>query len=502
MSPNSVLIVGAGPTGLVLALHLSHHGIPFRLIDKNPGPGLASRAMVVHARTLELYAQLGLADEIIAQGIKGNRLHLKEDGRDVATLNFTDFGAGLSPYPFILCYPQDDHERFLVSKLAERGVNIEWNTTLKSFSQTDAHVRAVIEKSGDETLFEVEYLCGCDGARSAVRQGLELDFPGGTYSQIFYVADVKVSGGGNDDIYANLGETGLGLILPVRSTGMKRFIGTVPEELQGKATLGFSDIQPYIEKLLHVHAEEVNWFSTYHVHHRVAEHFRMGRAFLAGDAGHIHSPAGGQGMNTGIGDAINLSWKLAHVLQGRAAPTLLDTYESERLAFAKVLVASTDTAFTGLVGRGWGGRLMRTVFMPTLAPLMTRFTRVRRMLFNTISQIRIQYRHSSLSSGQSKSATCAGDRLPWIAALDNFAPLRSRDWQLHIYGAVEPELAQTATNCGLALHAFPWNTDASAAGLHPSTAYLIRPDGYIGLVLPEQNSRQLADYIGVNHLKF
>src|SRR5262245_16026486 len=278
--------------------------------------------MVVQARVLELYDQIGIAHEIVAAGIKGRRIHLREDGREVATLDFADFGDGLSPFPFALCYPQDDHERFLVGKLAELGVNVEWNTELLSFSQDGQGLRAVLKKDGVEEIAQASYLCCCDGARRQVRQWLGMDFPGGHYEQLFYVADVKVAGGGDEDIHANLGETGLGLILPVRSTGMKRFIGTVPEELNDRANLSFADIQPHIEKLLHVQAEEVNWFSTYRVHHRVAEAFRVGRVFLAGDAGHIHSPAGGQGMNTGIGDAINLAWKLAQVLHERAPDSL------------------------------------------------------------------------------------------------------------------------------------------------------------------------------------
>ena len=156
------------------------------------------------------------------------------------------------------------------------------------------------------------------------------------------MADVLIEGAFQRDLFANLGAGGLALMFPVRTSGMQRLIGTVPESLSRRDDLTYEDLREQVEPLLGVHVTEVNWFSIYRVHHRVAERFRVGQVFVAGDAGHIHSPAGGQGMNTGIGDAVNLSWKLAYVLQGRAKPAILDSYESEHIAFARTLVASTD----------------------------------------------------------------------------------------------------------------------------------------------------------------
>jgi 2-polyprenyl-6-methoxyphenol hydroxylase-like FAD-dependent oxidoreductase len=386
MSASHILIAGAGPTGLVLALRLAHHGIPFRIIDKNSGPGQASRAMFVQARTLEFYQQLGFADEVAARGIRMETVHLRESGEEVAKVTFKDLGEGLSPFPFVLCFPQDDHERFLVEKLEAAGIAVEWGVELKEFTQDDTRVRAVLDRAGTEEICEVAYLCGCDGIHSRVRDSLALDFPGGTYDQLFYVADVKTTGAFSKDMFANLGAHGLGLMLPVRSSGMQRLIGIVPEDLAWRTNLTFEDIRPTAEPLLGIRVEEVNWFSTYHVHHRVAAHFRVGRCFIAGDAGHSHSPAGGQGMNTGIGDAVNLSWKLANVIKGQADPFLLDTYESERIAFARKLVATTDRAFQGMVGRGRGSQFLRTWLMPHLMPFLTGFSAVRRTIFNTVSR--------------------------------------------------------------------------------------------------------------------
>src|SRR6185312_1631975 len=221
---------------------------------------------------------------------------------------------------------------------------------------------ALAGPNGPETA-RTPYLCGCDGARSAVRHGLALGVPGGTYDQLFYVADAATEEGG-PDATISFDPHGFGVRFPIRSTGMQRLIGLVPPELSESEGLGFEDIRSRAESVLGVRVQKVNWFSTYRVHHRVAAHFQVGRCFLSGDAGHVHSPAGGQGMNTGIGDAINLAWKLAAVLGGRADPVLLDSYEAERIPFARSLVRTTDRIFEGVVGRGPFSRLVRSVFFP------------------------------------------------------------------------------------------------------------------------------------------
>lgn len=503
MPASHVLIVGAGPTGLVLALRLARHGVPVRIIDRNSGPGQASRAIAVHARTLEFYQQLGFADEVVAQGIKVEAIHLREGGEDVARLSLKDMGEGLSPFPFVLGYPQDDHERFLVAKLKAAGIAVEWGVELKEFTQDDARVRMVLDKAGTEEVCEAAYLCGCDGAHSRVRQSLKLDFPGGSYDQLFYVADVRIAGAFATDLFMNLGADAFALMLPVRSSGMQRLIGIVPQELADRANLTFEDIQPSAQRLTGARVEAVNWFSTYHVHHRVVEHFRVGRCFIAGDAGHIHSPAGGQGMNTGIGDAVNLSWKLADVLGGRADPALLDTYESERIAFARTLVATTDRAFQGMVGQGRGGQFLRTWLVPHLLPLLTGLSAVRRMMFRAVSQTRINYHGSALSAGKAGDVE-GGDRLPWVADSpgDNFAPLRALAWQVHVYGEARPGLSAAAAELGLPLHAFAWSGTADAAGLGRDAAYLVRPDGYVALALPDQDAREIGSFIGKVGLRF
>ena len=486
-----VLIVGAGPTGLVLAISLARRGVAVRIIDKNSGPGQASRAMAVHARTLEFYRQLGFAEVVVNLGIKIDTIHLREAGEDIAQLPLKDIGAGLSPYPFVLAFPQDDHERFLVEQLRADGVEVEWNTELESFTQDEWGVRAVLERDRERIPCSSAWLCGCDGARSRVRESLKLDFSGGTYDHLYYVADVHTAGPPNQDLLGHLGANTFALMLPVRSRGMQRLIGIMPPSAPPGA--GFDAVRPMLESLLGIQVEQLNWFSTYRVHHRVAAHFRAGRCFIAGDAAHIHSPAGGQGMNTGIGDAVNLAWKLAHVLQGRAHAALLDTYEAERIVFARKLVATTDRAFQLIVSQGAGGQLLRSWLLPHVFPVLAGFAAARRTLFKTLSQVQIHYPDSPLSGGRA-GEIIGGDRLPWVATgdgHDNFAALQTLDWQLHVYGRVEHTLAAAAQALRLPLHAYPWSEAAAQAGLLQDAAYLIRPDMHVALALPRQEADTL-----------
>ena len=491
MPSTPVLIAGAGPTGLTLALRLTRHGVPVRIIDQASGPGQASRAMVLQARTLEFYQQLGLAGAVVARGIRVETAHFREHGHEVATLSLRDVGAGLSPYPFALSFPQDDHEQFLVDQLASHGVEVEWDTALQGFEEHGDHIHAALHRHGADEACGAAYLCGCDGAHSVVRQQLGIGFPGGTYDQLFYVADVAVAGPATTDLFVQLGERSLVLMLPVRSSGMQRLIGIVPADLGGRTELAFKDVRPSAEALLGIKVERANWFSTYRVHHRVAARFRVGRAFIVGDAGHLHSPAGGQGMNTGIGDAVNLSWKLAHVIQGRTGPDVLDTYEPERIVFARKLVETTDRAFQGMVGQGWGSQVLRSWIVPHLLPALTGLAAVRRAMFSTLSQTRISYRGSALSEGQAGDVR-GGDRLPWLG--DNYAGLDGLNWRLHAYGRMDRDLAQAAATIGVAVDRFEWKGAAERGGFGRDAAYLVRPDGHVALAMAHQDAAALRAY--------
>jgi 2-polyprenyl-6-methoxyphenol hydroxylase-like FAD-dependent oxidoreductase len=498
------LIVGAGPTGLVLALRLHRHGIAFRIVDNNAGPGVASRAIALHARTLEFYDQIGLADEIVARGIKMDHIQLRKDNSALADINLADMGRGLSPYPYMLNFPQDVHEQFLVEQLKREGVEIEWNTSLSDFSHDSTRVEAVLSKSSALETAEFKYICGCDGARSRVRQVLDLQFPGGTYENMFYVADVKSQSNTRlnpNDGVLKLEARDFAMIMPVRVSGSHRIVGILPVELSQKPDLAFSDLQARIEAMLDLKISELNWFSTYHVHHRVAEKFRVGRCFIAGDAGHIHSPAGGQGMNTGIGDAVNLSWKIAAVLKGEADESILDTYETERISFARKLVSTTDTVFDILVRPSFGARFIRNWIIPYVMPPLTRTAFFKRTAFKIVSQIRISYRDSALSVSDFGRLR-GGDRLPWIpnGAADNFASLRSLTWQIHVYGEADQALEVISESLGLQITRFKWSEQARRAGLVMDCAYLIRPDGHIAVAAKRGKTEMIWEYFEKRHI--
>jgi hypothetical protein len=222
----------------------------------------------------------------------------------------------------------------------------------------------------------------------------------------------------------------------------------------------------------------------------------VGQAFVLGDAGHVHSPVGGQGMNTGIGDAVNLSWKLAAVLAGRADRSILDTYESERISFARTLVSTTDKLFQAVVREDIAGKIIRNVLFPHVLPFVLGFSAARRLQFRLVSQTRINYRDSPLSEG-TVGRVSGGDRLPWVEAADggNFEPLKSLDWQIHVYGQAGPSLRQAIGESGIALHELPWNEHTQAAGLERNSLYLVRPDGYIALADSKQDAEKFRNFL-------
>src|SRR5437016_3894690 len=288
----------------------------------------------------------------------------------------------------------------------------------------------------------------------------------------------------NGEVHVALDATDFLAVFPLKAEKRARLVGTIGEESEHQhETLSWNDVSKRVIEWMPIDVESVNWFSTYRVHHRVADQFRKGRAFLLGDAAHIHSPVGGQGMNTGIGDAVNLAWKLAAVLHGRANASLLDSYEPERIAFARRLVATTDQAFTGVTSHGAIARFVRLDIVPLLIPPLFALATVRRFMFRTVSQTAVSYRGSSLSEGRAGTIH-GGDRLPWVKTdLDgadegNFRPLASLDWQVHVYGDAAAEIRSVCEARKLPLHVFPWRTEMGRTGLWSNAVYLVRPDGY------------------------
>ena len=501
-----VFVVGAGPTGLVLALWLTRLGVRVRIVDKTEGPGTTSRALAVQARTLELYRQIGLADAVVAGGRPMHAINLWAAGRPVAHAALGDMGGAISRFPYALIFPQDEHERLLIDRLAQTGVHVERETELVGFEEEPGRVLIRLKRADGATeTCEAVYLAGCDGAHSTVREAMGVGFPGGTYNHLFYVADVEARGPAmNGELHAALDTSDFLAVFPLKEDGRARLIGTVRTDVEHQhEKLSWKDVSRRVIEWMRIDVERVNWFSTYRVHHRVADRFRKGRTFLLGDAAHIHSPVGGQGMNTGIGDAVNLAWKLAAVVNGRADHSLLDSYEPERIAFARRLVSTTDRAFTGITSDGTIARHIRLDVVPFVIPMIFSFAATRRFMFRTISQTAVNYRGSPLSDGRAGSVH-GGDRLPWVAvnssAVDNFTPLTSLDWQVHVYGSATPEIQAVCNERMLPLHVFPWHLEMGRVGLQRDAVYLVRPDGYVALAAWESTAAAIASYFDARRL--
>src|SRR5262247_3740857 len=385
-----VLIVGAGPTGLMLANQLARRGVKPMIIDRHSGPAQQSRAMAVQARTLEIYSKMGIIDKALGLGARGTAANMWASGKHTARIPIGDIGKSISPFPFVLMLGQDDNERIMGEKLSQLGVQVQWNTELVDFEQQPNHVDATLKlPDGGTRKVRAAWVAGCDGGRSPVREKSGITFPGAPYEHVFFVADSIATGSmkqGELNVY--LWKDGFHLFFPMRPKDGWRVIGILPKHLRNKDDLTFEELVPEIQREAgaNLSFKGCNWFSTYRIHHRAAERFRDRRCFILGDAAHVHSPMGAQGMNTGLQDAYNLAWKLALVVEGRADPVLLDSYQDERLPVAKRLLETTDRAFQLVVSENWLASVLRTRVIARLVARAMTFGRVRKIAFRTLSQ--------------------------------------------------------------------------------------------------------------------
>lgn len=496
-----VLIVGAGPTGLMLAIQLARRGVRPIIIDRHPGPAQQTRAMAVHARTLEIYAKLGLAEKAIALGARGTGANMWANGRWTARIPVGDIGKDISPFPFVLMLGQDDNEHIMGEKLSELGVSIRWNTELIEIEQKPHHVDVTLKQpDGTSTKITASWVAGCDGSRSAVRELNGIGFPGAPYEHTFFVADTEAMGPmkpGEVNVY--LWRDGFHLLFPMRGQDRWRVIGILPMGMRQQTDLTFETLVPSIQQQAGaaLHFKSCAWFSTYRIHHRAAERFQKGRCFVLGDAAHVHSPMGGQGMNTGLQDAHNLAWKLALVVQGRADPALLDTYGEERMPVAQRLLETTDRAFQLIVSDSWLAGLLRTRVIARVAARAMTFERVRTTAFRTLSQTGIRYPASGLSETLDdlpKGSPRAGERFPWLRlrlrvdgpVVDLFATLDDTRFNLLLFGH-EPFLDDRLPNlsdllCIRSVKDGPADqAELDRVNIRTPSFYLLRPDGHIGL---------------------
>ena len=431
-----VLIIGAGPTGLMLACQLAlYPKVSFRIIDKNASATTQSRALVVHARSLELFAQLNLAEKALSQGTLADGVKAFFQGHCRFQLDLKHFRVQqrslLTHYPYILFLEQSVTEHLLESFLNEHHIQVERNTEatdLIDFESTDGTSGVQVTLTNGE-IIRTKYVCACDGARSVVRHKLNLSFEGRTYPESLFVADCQVQNSplAKNEFAVFFESTGLAAIFPL-TNGRCRLIGTIHDEEQNNVSVDFNEVINLVKtrtRHFDVNANDCHWISVYHSHHRHITDFRYHqRYFLLGDAAHIHSPVGGQGMNTGLQDAHNLAWKLAYVLSYSANDRLLDTYHDERSQVARTLVTTTDRAFSFFSNLHWFTRSIRLYVIPYLLgflvqPLINSSSYLGRMFFRRISQIGITYRSPNIydygaSAGSFHRHTpLPGDRFPY-----------------------------------------------------------------------------------------
>jgi 2-polyprenyl-6-methoxyphenol hydroxylase-like FAD-dependent oxidoreductase len=487
-----VLIVGAGPTGLTLAAQLLARGIHARVIDKGEGPAPQSRALGVHARTLELLDTMGLADAFIDQGYRVQRLRMYAGQRNLLDLDLARNG---SRYGFVLHLPQSQTENLLRARVQELGGSIEQRTELVRLAERGDAVDAMLhDAAGREIEVSAGYVVGCDGAHSRVRHEIGLPFEGQPYPQDWLLADVALDGAGSDDaVHAFFRPNGLPLVcIPMGSQRWRLVMANAGD--RGGQPPAFAEIQELAAERAPrpIEVRDPGWLSSFRCHLRSASSYRRGRVLLAGDAAHIHSPTGGQGMNTGMMDAHNLAWKLALVAHGRAPDALLDTYGQERVPVASGVLEFTDKLTALMTMRSRAKRAVRD----TVLPVVSRVPVLQRRAARKLSQLSVAYPRSPLvqPDGHGRGPK-PGDRFPDLEVRGEHGPARLHhllDSGRHVLIVSGAGLRSALETAGVGCYA--GLVDVVGGDLGSGFA-LVRPDGILAARGSARDTHHVIDYL-------
>lgn len=481
-----VLVVGAGPTGLTAACEAIRHGLTVRIIDRSQTRSTFSKALVAHARTLEVFDTMGVADAILAEGTRFVALNTRA-GRRRRGVRIDLLGQpwGDTAYPYWLSIPQYATERILESHLDHLGGEVEWRTTFDKLIDHGDHVEVLLQRpdGGHETV-RARWLIGCDGGRSRVREQAGLRLDRSAAGATFVLADVRTTAGlTEDEGHVFLAPEGLLLIVPMPEPARWRIIAHVPTPPADEALrvdAAFLDDLISRRAGIEFGSHDVTWASQFNLSHGVADRYRRGRVFIAGDAAHVHSPVGGQGLNTGVQDVHNLLWKLAAAGRSNdraAVDRLLDSYQAERRPIAKAMVLATARV-TRLLTAGRSARRMLGV----IAPRVFARPAVQARLGRGVGMLENAYDSGPLVA---PAASCSGRRMPNPALRDGGRLYQRLDRGGHTLVVRqrpgEPDPAIDAPGlAGVPLVVLPHDALAEpAADLPPVT--LVRPDRYVAV---------------------
>jgi len=513
-----VLIVGAGPTGLMMACQLAVHQVSFRIIDKNTTSSQNSGALIVQARTLEIFEQLGIAGEALKEGVIADRIDILYNAKKIAGTSIKNIGRNLSQFPFLLMLEQSKTEKLLLKFLEERGFYVERSVQFKSFTEDkDGITTEVILPDGSGQKIQSKYIIGADGSRSAVRNFLKIPFKGKTYARPIFILDCGAISEINTGVisFAFSKKTVTGFF-PLGG-GRWRIDGSFPARIKKSKTITLATVTKGLQRWnnLNFILHDTEWFSVSHSQQKYARNIRVGNCFLAGDSAHVNTPVGAQGMNAGIQDAHNLAWKLAFVLKNKARPELLNSYSTERLGVTKGFARYADTVFKLVTNTNVAIRHFRTfalkMYFKRIFPKLADKEKSRLKFFKSISQIGIHYKPSfGIYKDAGKLFFCGtpkpGYRFPYEKFISDNKSTNSHQildvagFTLLVFAdKISSELKAIAQKFSLRMillkHLPETEKIYTSLGIKNTGYYLIRPDMYIALRSATIDCNHLYQYL-------
>ena len=468
-----ILIVGAGPVGLFLANECVRRGLCNRIIEANSGQSVNSKALAIFPRTLEIFDMAGLASDFLRVDNRVRSVAAMSHDQALARIRFEPEN---TPYPFISMVPQNVTEELLAQALKRKGAEVEYNTRFLSLSQSPDVVSVVIEKDGRQEQIRARYVVGCDGAHSAVRKSLGITLDGGEYDMPFMLADIETNQDlPSDEMQLCSSAKGPIAIFPMSAT-RRRVVATVDRSEGDAPTLEFTQRLLAERAPKGFQANKLYWSSYFRIHHRHASQLRSGRVFLAGDAAHIHSPFGGQGMNTGLHDVWNLVWKLELAVRGRASETLLGSYSEERVPVIAEVIETTDRLTKALGTPSTLAQMLRE----SVIPIVSRIPAFRHAIVERLSGLGLTYSGPIIHN--------SGKR--FLADVMRDGQIAGARFLLFLTKTASAPLLEASRN-----------TAASFNGLlvfHASKdekTRLVRPDGYIAFESENESSGDVCQLI-------